>query len=263
MPAVIRTNRNAFIVAFIIAYRSRWNSEFNPLGLPMGWAAIDYETWGLTRQEFRTARQILEKFNFATFSSTKAGTVGKLNDTRLFEVVTTDDNNQQPNQMPTNRPTNVQPSEQPLTKNREHKNKEKGDNEPPSEMADWKLEKDEERIRLQIDRLTNASKPDPELLEAKRARLSALKAEAKSRGLKLKGQSNRNEWTANEGKASEYANYQPRNGSPSAPDASTAPTPPEGRRPEELSVEEWKTYCEQLKAAIDGDEPGELPPDIE
>lgn len=90
----------------------------------------------------------------------------------------------------------------------------------PSEMQDWQLEKDEERLRRQIERLTNASKQDPQLLAVKRARLLALKEEAKRRGIKLNGESGRNEGTANEGGDNEYANAALRGDRPQAQAAS-------------------------------------------
>jgi len=85
MPALVCKSRTAFLLAYLIAYRARWSQEsFNPLNLDIGEAAIDYENWGLTEQEFRTARKNLEKWNIARFRSTRRGTIGKLLDTRLF-----------------------------------------------------------------------------------------------------------------------------------------------------------------------------------
>ena len=103
MPGLVRMKRNAFILAYLIAYRARWSAGFNPLGLDLGEAAIDYENWGLSRQEFRTAQAFLEKNQLATFRPTSVGTVGKLIDSRLFCVLP-GDANQLPNRNPT---TNV------------------------------------------------------------------------------------------------------------------------------------------------------------
>jgi hypothetical protein len=88
MPALVRISRTTFLLAYLIAYRARWSQEsFNPLNLDIGEAAIDYENWGLTEQEFRTARKNLEKWNLARFRSTRRGTIGKLLDTRLFSTL--------------------------------------------------------------------------------------------------------------------------------------------------------------------------------
>ena len=93
MPEMVRANRNAFLLAYIIAYRARWSLDsFNPLGLDLGEAAIDYERWGLSEQEFKTARKKLEAWKFATFRATSRGTIGKLTDTRLFSLCASEGN---------------------------------------------------------------------------------------------------------------------------------------------------------------------------
>jgi hypothetical protein len=123
LPALVRTSRTAFLLAYLIAYRARWSQDsFNPLNLDIGEAAIDYENWGLTEQEFRTARKNLEKWKLAQFRSTRRGTIGKLIDTRLFSILPGDLNIRPHGQ--TNGPAaNDQrvSSEQPTT-NKEYKN---------------------------------------------------------------------------------------------------------------------------------------------
>ena len=70
----------------------------------------------------------------------------------------------------------------------------------PGSMADWQLEKDEERLRNQIKRIAESSKPDEKLLAAKRDRLKVLREEMKRRGLAGKnaaGGADRNAGTYN------------------------------------------------------------------
>ena len=84
---LIRTNRNAFVLAFIIANRARWREGFNQHGLGQGEAMLgDYKACGMSAREYRTAKQHLAKYGFATFQATNAGTIGKLIDTRLFST---------------------------------------------------------------------------------------------------------------------------------------------------------------------------------
>src|ERR1035441_9801734 len=58
----------------------------------------DFEAYGMTEQEYRTAKAQLAEWKFATFRATNKGTVGKLTDTRLFSLlppVRNDQNNGQ------------------------------------------------------------------------------------------------------------------------------------------------------------------------
>jgi len=101
MPDLVKKHRSAFMVAYMLAYRARWNPDaLNPYDLEIGEAVCDYENWGYTRQEFRTGKEALEELGFATFrttsKSTSNGTVGRLVNTELFSVFALLDN-QQPN----------------------------------------------------------------------------------------------------------------------------------------------------------------------
>ena len=82
---LIRTNPNAFVLAFVIAHRSKWHNGFSADNLQPGEALLgDYQNCGMTEREYRTAKMQLTKWNFATFKTTNKGTIGKLIDTRLF-----------------------------------------------------------------------------------------------------------------------------------------------------------------------------------
>ena len=129
MPDLIRTSRNAFLLAYLLAYRGRWNSDaFNPYKLQVGEAVCDYHNWGLSEQEFRNGRDKLRAWGFATFRATSRGTIGKLIDTRLFSILAS-----QSNEPANGQPTSKQRAEQrlgqrhtknkePRAKSQEHKN---------------------------------------------------------------------------------------------------------------------------------------------
>lgn len=92
---LILASRNAFILAYIIAYRARWKDGFNRHGLDQGEAMLgDFEAYGMTEQEYRTAKAQLAEWNFATFKATGKGTVAKLIDTRLFSLLPPERNDQ-------------------------------------------------------------------------------------------------------------------------------------------------------------------------
>ena len=110
---LIRTNANAFTLAFVIAHRARWREGFNQYGLGQGEAMLgDFENYGMSQREYRTAKQQLAKWGFATFRTTNAGTIAKLTDTRLFSTAT--ESADKPND---NRPTTAQQAtdKQPTT----------------------------------------------------------------------------------------------------------------------------------------------------
>ena len=103
---------NAFRLAWIIAYRARYSNGFNRHGIDTGEAMLgDYQNYAMSEQEYRTAKAFLKKWKFATFRVTPKGTVARLIDARLFEVLpmtpNTPDNRQltgsqhPPNTLPT------------------------------------------------------------------------------------------------------------------------------------------------------------------
>ena len=70
--------------------RAEWRSGFSQHNLKSGEAFIgDYENYGMSERSYRTAKLHLAKWSFTTFKATNKGTVAKLMDTRLFEVMTT------------------------------------------------------------------------------------------------------------------------------------------------------------------------------
>lgn len=92
---LLKANPAAFILAYVIAYRAQWQLEFNRYGLQLGEAVLgDFQNYGMTEQNYRTAKAQLEKWKFATFRVTNRGTIGKLIDTRLFSSFSASGNGQ-------------------------------------------------------------------------------------------------------------------------------------------------------------------------
>jgi hypothetical protein len=105
---LIKLNKNAFVLAYVIAARARWSARFNKYNLQPGEAMLgDYLEYGFTEQEYRTAKAILEKHRFSTFKATNKGTIAKLSDTRLFAISIET----------TNEPSNGQPTDSQRTGN--------------------------------------------------------------------------------------------------------------------------------------------------
>ncbi|MFO1514271.1 MAG: hypothetical protein U1F83_15395 [Verrucomicrobiota bacterium] len=103
---LIKANLHAFVLAYIIARRAWWKGGYNQHDLGTGEAFLgDYRECGMSEQQYRTAKKLLAKARFAKFKSTKKGTIARLTDTRLFDVL-----NQRGNGQATTkpRPTRVQ-----------------------------------------------------------------------------------------------------------------------------------------------------------
>ena len=129
---LIRANPSAFILAYIISYRAQYSAEFNRHNLALGEALIgDHRNYGMSERQYRTAKQKLEKWHFATFKATTKGTIAKLTDTRLFSIFRLESDGQKDKQ-PTGkrRPSDGQPT---TTKNlRAGKNGERAERVPAS-----------------------------------------------------------------------------------------------------------------------------------
>jgi len=92
---LIRANPHAFILAYLIAHRGQYSATFNRHNLELGEALLgDYQNYGMTEQNYRTAKAQLQKSKFATLKATNRGTVGKLTDTRLFSIFRLEGNDQ-------------------------------------------------------------------------------------------------------------------------------------------------------------------------
>jgi hypothetical protein len=84
---LIGLNPLAYVLLAVIAHRARWREGFNRHGLALDEALLgDYDNYGMTEREYRTAKSQLEKAGFATFRKTNRGTIAKLADTRIFSI---------------------------------------------------------------------------------------------------------------------------------------------------------------------------------
>ena len=181
----------------------------------------DYKRCGMTQQQYRTAKAQLTEWHFATFRATNKGTVGKLMDSRLFSTSPDDEqrtSNEQKtikhgvatqkstsqttnkgtaerlmesglsstatgdsNEPSNERLTNKQRTSQRLRKNlRREEGKERGAPDF-SNLQDWQLRKDTERLSREIEHERTRGLPDEERLTAMRAERRALKAESERR----------------------------------------------------------------------------------
>jgi hypothetical protein len=136
----------AFLLLTVIARRARRdNSQFNPHKLQLGEALLgDHESIGASEQNYRTAKDQLEEWGFATFRATNKGTIATLTDTRVYDINIIAQSNEQGNEHD-NEPTassDASPLTFPLTTNEEGKNLQEGKNEQEGKNAEeWKEEK--------------------------------------------------------------------------------------------------------------------------
>jgi hypothetical protein len=118
---------NAFRLAWIIAYRGQYRDGFNRHNLALGESLLgDFKNCGMSERQYRTAKEQLAKWHFATFKTTNKGTVGKLTDTRLFSIFRLESDGQKDTRASGSRQASVgQPSDSrrlPRTKEgKEHK----------------------------------------------------------------------------------------------------------------------------------------------
>ena len=78
---------NAFTLLSIIAFRAKRTNSFSIHNLKTGQALIgDYCNYGMTLQQYRTAKSKLTKWGFATFQSTNKGTIATLIDKRIYDI---------------------------------------------------------------------------------------------------------------------------------------------------------------------------------
>ncbi len=85
-----------FALLSIIAKRARWSESKTSNGLQFGEALIgDYSTYGMSRQQYRTAKENLVKLGMITSRPTSKGTVVKLEDSSIY-TINSDSANHQP-----------------------------------------------------------------------------------------------------------------------------------------------------------------------
>jgi hypothetical protein len=135
---LMRMNSKAFDLLYVIAARARYKEGFNSHGIAQGEAMLgDFHNYGMTKQQYRTAKAVLQKHGFATFKVTPKGTVARLVNTRVFALKTPLANTQS-----NTRPTPSQHTPNTYSKkDRRTEGKKKGSG-PLSRMEDWQLRKD-------------------------------------------------------------------------------------------------------------------------
>ena len=134
---LIRHNPNAFTLAYIIAWRARYRPGFSAGGLEPGEALLgDHANCGMTMRQYRTAKEQLTRWRFATFRTTSKGTIGMLLDTRLFDPLNLSGDNQNGSQATDER----RPADNQATTNKKEKKEEEGKKSaltPFAEVPGW------------------------------------------------------------------------------------------------------------------------------
>lgn len=78
---------NAFIVLTVIALRAKRTNDFSIHGLRIGQALIgDYESYGLSRQQYRSAKDRLKRYGLAGFRATNEGTIATLLNSLIYDI---------------------------------------------------------------------------------------------------------------------------------------------------------------------------------
>lgn len=78
---------NAFTLLAVIAQRARRTDEPNKYNLAVGEALIgDHENYGMSKQQYRTAKATLQSTHCITLRTTHRGTIAKLINTKVFDI---------------------------------------------------------------------------------------------------------------------------------------------------------------------------------
>jgi hypothetical protein len=137
---IMKRNRCAFLLMWVIGERGQYSDEFNQHNLNPGEAFLgDFENYGMSEREYRTAKRLLEKWGFATFKATSKGTVGTLADTRLFSIFRLESDGQKDRQLSNGRRTGD--GQATTTKNSKNKRTEEQKGEGPLVASDSQKEK--------------------------------------------------------------------------------------------------------------------------
>lgn len=107
---------SAFVLLSIIAKRAKRSNDHPYPELEMGEALIgDYKTYGVSEQIYRTDKDFLRRFNFATFKPTSKGTIAKLINSSVFDINI--EGEQRPNQRTKEQAINDRPTTNKNVKN--------------------------------------------------------------------------------------------------------------------------------------------------
>ena len=84
----LMANPNAFTLASVIAYRAQRTDTLNVHDLRVGEALLgDYDRYGMTESQYRTAKKNLAKWRIATFRATNRGTIATLLDDTVYDSI--------------------------------------------------------------------------------------------------------------------------------------------------------------------------------
>lgn len=84
---LVEKRPTAFVLLALIAKRAKRTLSHPDPNLEMGDALIgDYESYGVTERQYRTDKQYLEMYKFATFKTTNKGTVARIVKTTIFDI---------------------------------------------------------------------------------------------------------------------------------------------------------------------------------
>jgi hypothetical protein len=112
---------HAWTLLSVIAIRARRTSDFGISGLRQAEALLgDYENYGLTQQQYRSAKKKLQKWQIATFRSTPRGTIARLTGTEIYDINAEPADEQASNQATIGQQMS---NEQPTTNKKEKKDK--------------------------------------------------------------------------------------------------------------------------------------------
>ena len=148
--SLLKRDNDFRLLCFIAMRVSRNGNEIE--GLEPGEAKMgDYQNYGMSRQQYRTALKNLKKFNFLTTKATNNGTIVKLVNTEVLDVNVNDTNQQvnhpiQPtaNQQATNSQpaSNQQPTTNKKEKIKEDKELKNVESENAFKLEIWKFKND-------------------------------------------------------------------------------------------------------------------------
>ena len=114
---------HAFTLLTVIAVRARRTEKFNIHNLRPGQALIgDHTNYGMTLQQYRTAKRRLIRWGFIACKATSKGTIATLLDNRVYDINCID-SPPSINKQPTSEP---QAANKPPTTNKNEKNGKKG-----------------------------------------------------------------------------------------------------------------------------------------
>ena len=88
-------DNHAFTLLAIIAYRAKRTNDFSVKNLHIGECLLgDFRSYGMSEQQYRSAKSRLQKYGFATFRATGKGTIATLSNTIIYDINEEDINGQ-------------------------------------------------------------------------------------------------------------------------------------------------------------------------